>query len=429
MFSNIPDCPVLQNRLNLFHSPSSNYIVFKKLSFLLIIFLSINGCQKDEAGNLYLKENRVGVFNSNSLIVSGRTVSENMVPFNNPKKVPLGNLEDPVYGKTIAGFYVNFSMQGTGPDLGTGAILDSVVFSISKSGTFGSPGKQKINIYELKEKIPTTSLTSNAKLLLETKNLGGSEIDLSASIPRIRLDPEFSAEKFLDNSNFSSNEIFQEKFKGFLITGDSLGSGAGFSFFDLKNTGTRLTMYYSNSAGNGLTYDFFLDTNTTSSTYIYQKNKNSEFESLLNSESVNPANLYINGFGSSRLEMNLPLVINNRAGIHKAELILNIASEKISSVYYPPLLHIYYLNSSNQYIQIKDLLNNTGYFGGTFKADSMQYRFNITNHFQDIIAGKQDSLKIMITIPDPVVDPSRVVFIGPGNDKKKPVLNLIYNKI
>lgn len=443
-------------------------IFFFAALFLLVGFIS---CKKineatDLGGDLI-----PAVDNVNTFEVALNTVTNNLL-YNDTTKVnysdlvAAGDLNDPEFGTTHAGFHFNLTpvSLGTNPFLGrdTTKIIDSVVLSLQYDNSYGDTvnGVQTLHVYEIaqnpdfkdtvlyKYADPTTDFpTTGSELGTATFTAKSAKDSIRLirkgdtttvnNVVRIRLDntlgerfaqydttsSSLSGGYYLDSTNGS---IFRKLFAGLAIKADN-GSNM-LSYFDLTTTSkTRLTVYYQIVHNNGtrdtLSTDFTHRTNGQAN-YV-KMTPASNWASYLNNGTPGDDKVYIQSAPSgSYASVNIPdlSTLGNKV-IHKAEIISSVlpstGSEKFTP---PPYLFLDHTNSGTPdtaFLFDRDIslgVNNSidlSLFGGNLKNN--QYHFDITRYVQGIVTRHtpNDTLRLYAPLRTQLYVPLAGAYVRP----------------
>jgi hypothetical protein len=443
-------------------------IFFFAAPFLLIGFIS---CKKineatDLGGDLI-----PAVDNVNTFEVALNAVTNNML-YNDTSKVnysdlvAAGDLNDPEFGTTHAGFHFNITpvSLGTNPFLGrdTTKIIDSVVLSLQYDNSYGDTlnGFQTLHVYEIapnqdfKDTVlykyadpstdfPTTgselgSATFTAKSAKDSIRLiRAGDTTTVNNVVRIRLDNSLG-ERFAQydttasmlsggyHSDTTSGSIFRKLFAGFAIKADN-GSNM-LSYFDLTATSqTRLTVYYQIVHNNGkrdtLSTDFNHRTNGQAN-YV-KMTPASNWATYLNNGTPDDDKLYIQSAPSgSYASINVPdlSTLGNKV-IHKAEIITSVLPSAGADKFTPPpYLFLDYTNSGTPdtaFLFDRDInlgVNQSidlSLFGGNLKNN--QYRFDITRYVQGIVTRHtpNDTLRLYAPLRTQLFVPLAGIYVRP----------------
>lgn len=223
-----------------------------------------------------------GIFPPGSQLITARidtmtvrmyTVQDDPAFATNLAENLLGSDEDPLYGRSAASFYTQFSLTTNNLDFAPEEIVadgdttytvDSLVLSLRIASFQGDESvPQSFEVYRMTEHIrPGTSYESSDRFATESTPVGSisnlmprpddsvqvGEVKLPAQI-RIPLDSDLAQELF-DRSGtreFESNDVFRSYFPGLFVTPtdpSTAGYGRGFFRINLQSVYSEMSLYY-----------------------------------------------------------------------------------------------------------------------------------------------------------------------------------------
>lgn len=323
----------------------------------------------------------------------------------------LGNLTDPNFGKTFAGFYGQCQLTSNNINFGEGATLDSAFLMLPYNGVYGKFDQPvDINVFELSQSISSaTSYTTADAFSVNTPAIGsltgytlGTKLTDSVKTAfktlaphmRIPLNTAFANKILLaDTNTLRDNTAFLNLFKGFYVTTSSATPGNGLLYMGLQTALSGVMLYYHNNANDSLFYLLPISgarinhfdniyTGTPVSASISSPNPNGEEKIYLQAGAGVRSKILINNLDS------LPKNI----AINKAELILTQAQGASDTAFNSPLvLNLYRIDDAGQSKILEDA--SLSGFGGVRIAETAngltvnRYRFNITRFFQKLLSG------------------------------------------
>ena len=445
-----------------------------RLGILFLCLTVIFSCKKkDDDSVLGLdvqpEEDLVGVQITDTVSLRMFTQKVDSVKSYNDQYKYLGSNLDPIFGRTDASIYTNFSIANnlTNLTFGSNPILDSAEIVIRFLGQSIGDTTTALNydVYLLDEKlINGTSYYSSNQVVTGTKvsSITGKIKTRGSNLCLVfPLDANFANEILKTNANLVNNTSFQNAYKGFYITTKaspltSPGNGA-IRRFDLDDNISGVNLYYHD--GNSLavatqTAQFtFRGIDAVRFNQIKHDYNSAEFnlkEQLTSTEEVaisnGNSNIYVNSFGGTRAKIYLPHLKNfsdsQLVSISRAELIVKIDETK--SPYnpnygYPSSLALIAANADGTTEElVYDQLETTDFvkYGGNYDATNKQYVFNIARHVQKIIARNISNYGFYLVnaIPNKSYvirrdnQYSRVVLGGKNNVSCKAIFKITYVK-
>lgn len=409
------------------------------LAFVLLILSSVSllfSCKKINEATTLGGDLIPAVDNVNTFEVFLDAQTSNHLAVDSTKvlysdALALGDINDPEFGPTHAGFDFNVTPATTGsyPFLVTDSLqIDSVVLSLSYSGSYGDTNSmQTVRVFEID---PNTNFRADtfyrytdpaSDFATAGTELGSASFfprDLNDSVTvtrpkdtskvvnvlRIRFHDNSLGERFAqyDTTNsskggFRSDSIFRTLFKGLAVKADN--GGNALSYYNLADvTNTRLIVYF-RAIKNG-------DTTWSSVNFIHSVNGQSNYIQRQFSSNLSTGGsdqVYIQGAPGSYASIVIPgLDAMSNKVIHRAEIIATRIPSQSDNIFTPPSrLLLDRISGDSSYLFEKDLVlgndGSIGYdlFGGTLASNNL-YRFNITRYVQSIVTRHQrnDTLRI-----------------------------------
>jgi len=381
----------------------------------------------------------------------------------------LGSNQDPIFGRTDASIYTNFSISSnlTNVSFGNNPVLDSAEMVIRFLGQALGDTSTSLNydVYVLNEAlVSSATYSTSSSLNKSTTKVGTYYGKLKSRDSKVclilKIDDNLAQYILQTTSNLTNNTIFQNAYKGFYITTSSSslsgpGSGA-IRRFDLDDDVSGVNLYYhdgSSPSYKGQSFKFSfrgsnaLRFNNVSHNYASGATSNL-FDQITGAGTVDTlkgnSNIYLNSFGGTRTRVYLPYLKNfsdsQIVSISRAELIIKVdetVSPYNSKYGYPTNLALLACNSAGIEELVWDQLETTDFvkYGGNYDATNKQYVFNIARQMQRILNGETDygfylvnasPNKSSVIRRDNRVE--RVVIGGKNNITYKPIFKVTYVK-
>ncbi|MBK9729783.1 MAG: DUF4270 family protein [Chitinophagaceae bacterium] len=380
----------------------------------------------------------------------------------------LGNMYDPVFGKSYAAIFTEFLLPTTAIDLGDPdtLFLDSVVLTMAYFKTYGYEDvPQSFSVYEVIEKMspkPETGYYSNKTFstspdLLGQKrllvpNLKDSIDVLGVSFPphmRIRLSDRFGQDLLNQSgaATLATDSAFKEYFHGLMIAPDTTATpyAASMLYLAMLSSVSGLRLYWHTPAKSDLNINFPIGTSEVKFNYFKHTYSGSVVASHLQNETADGDSLiFIQSMASIRTRISIPNLLNlHDVIINKAELIISqrLDPNRADSVFTPPLqILIVTLDSAGKIKSIPDNddVNQVfpAYGGnkvsyGILPGDTVaQYKFSISQQVQLLIDGNITDYGLFL-INNSAQETADRLMAGGGNrnDVYKAKLNLVYTPI
>lgn len=435
---------------------------YKSVIGLFIIILAITGCKEYNdfgvetlpEGDLIHVKNIVDKDNISSFIYR-----EDSIRTDEASSSLLGSLNDPVFGITNIDFAAQFRLQYF-PGFGKAPSADSIKLYLYYRLIYGDTvTTQHFKVYELNSPLDVDAeydQTVDLKSMASNQLLG--EIDYVPIVKQdsttkdtfyqlIKIPLDISlAEKLInaDSLDLISNDAFLEYFKGLYIESEPV-SGEGGTILSLAAAaastfqGSALVVYYDNEevrlqakGDTSISVPFVITKFSARVNSIEHDYSETDFADNINKESQDDSLIYIQATGGLKSK----ILINDLEGwkdsvnvaINKAEIVFQIDTV-VSDIhkFIPPqqLLFTVVDSTGNEFLPI-DYVFSPSYYGGYLRKD-YTYRFNITQHLQEIISGNTDNYGFYLTPAHKNNEANRVVIKG-SNSKTGIKLIITYSK-
>jgi len=364
-----------------------------------------------------------------------------------PRYNLLGSFNDPLFGRTDAAFAAQFRLRYYPAFTATSAV-DSIVLRMNYKKIYGDTvSPQTIQVYEL-----TGDLNFDAKYLssFNIKSLASSEIigthtftptfrtdslktDTVEQVISVRLKNSFGTYLLgIDTAKMKTNDLFLTVFKGLYIGANPVSRKGTLVSIDAPST--RIILYYHDANSDTLGIDYRVTENSANvSSYFHDFYTQAKFKSNLDKENNTDSLIYIQPTGGIKAKISVPSLSawkdSTKYAINKATLTFH--ADTIASDYrryaMPMRLYLMAIDSTGTEVFPADSQLSSDYYGGFFYAPTATYSFNVTQHLQQIIAGKIKNNGFFLVQSDRNNTAQRVVLKGYGSSK--PVdLNISYTR-
>lgn len=372
------------------------------------------------------------------------TFSEDSIRTDEPSKSLLGTFTDSLFGNTTIGFGTQFRLYGF-PEFGKNPKADSIQLFLYYRIIYGDTvTRQKFNVYELASSLdPDIRYDQNADL----KGMSYSELIGEREYkPQIRLDSASQdtfyqlinipidislGEKLIncDSSQMVNNDLFLEYFKGLYIETEKL-SGKGGAILSLEAVqdgnfnGSALVLFYSNDSiktasggDSSLIMPYIISKFSARVNNIEHDYTQAPFYSKLDQEGVQDSLVYVQATGGLKSRIIIDALSSWRdsvnTAINKAELIFQIDTLASEFRKYPPPTQMLFtvVDSTGAEYLPKDYVFSPSFYGGSLLSD-YSYRFNITQHMQEIIIGNTKNYGFFLTPAKKNNEANRAVIKG-----------------
>ncbi len=424
----------------------SNYkFISQFVSALIFLIIAITSCQ--EYSNIGVEVLPAGDLISVKSTVLGNiksyTFSEDSIRTDEARNSLLGSFNDSLFGNTTIGFATQFRLYDF-PDFGKNPKADSVKLYLYYRIIYGDTvTPQKFNVYELESPLDVDRVyRQNTDL----RSMSGDLIGKYTYKPRIRLDSitkdtfyqlinipiDISLGQKLikaDSLQMVNNDVFLEYFKGLYIETEKLTGkrGAILSLEAVQQgsfTGSALVLFYSNDSikkvaggDSSLVMPYIISSYSARVNQIKHDYSSTRFFNNLNKKTGNDSLIYVQAMGGLKSRIIIDGLSSWRdsvnVAINKAELIFQIDSVASQVHKYPPPNQLLFtvVDSLGKEFLPQDYVFNPTFYGGILKKD-YTYRFNITQHLQEIILGNAKNYGFYLTPANKNNEANRAVLKG-----------------
>ncbi len=345
---------------------------------------------------------------------------------------------NPLFGKALANTYLELkpsSFPVTLPAHDTlSMVVDSVVLVLKYDHSYGDTlTPQKVQVYEVSEKLRFDSLYKTCALMAHEPDLLGSADYIPARLKdsihafkendanqlRIKIDNSWGTDFINNVSKFTTDSAFQEYFRGFAIVADDGTGGEALNYFNLTSSATRLSIYVRSKKDTVLdttSLNLSFNRNSGSANYINIERNASEITQHLTQPAEGDSLLFIQTAPGSYVQMSIPgLDAFPNSVINRAELIAEQVYDPMAASFQTPrmlYLQIEDPNKAGKFINVPcdfssgELNNGFANIGGTAKNVSdgngnmvSRYTFNISRYVQSIVTRKKANSKLRLSAP------------------------------
>ncbi|NVK65372.1 MAG: DUF4270 family protein [Flavobacteriales bacterium] len=363
----------------------------------------------------------------------------------------LGSYNDPTFGQVSGEIFTQLHIEQLNPDFGdlSTVSIDSFVMGLVYAGLYGKAGNQTIEVFEIDDANGISSDDDSiyyqfSSVLSDVANnlvLPGHEIvnmdpntttiiageEATAQL-RIHLDTN-KARTIMEDAallptSFASTDAFTEYFKGLHIrTANGLQSSGegGVMYFDLNNSTTRLTIYYTQD-GTQKEFDFVC-TGATHFNKVDMVNTGTRVQDVIDNTSFGQSEYYAQAL-KSRAMVEMPSVsdIPSNAVVHSAIMKLSVSHQ--TGVEYEPAGAVSVAREDPDNPGQLIALGNAVY-----SSFSKQYSFDLRFHVQRIIDGEIENTPLVISPLFYNSSADRIIFNGTETiNKTKPSLRILYTE-
>ncbi len=437
------------------------FALLKRMAMVSAFLLLIHACSESDEIGLDLVDTRAQLHTLDTLSLQAITVIDDSVAMNFGSMNILGMINDPVFGKTHASIYTETRLPRNNLYLGEDPVLDSIYLVLSYTGNFYGfvRNYQRLKVYELSENFPEAdTLFSNLVIphepelitkhprghLLQPAPLDSVMIDSIMFPPQIRIPlTDAFGQKFIDANEteaFENVPNYLEAFKGLYIAPGDKFDGLGSKYqINMLSPLTSLELYYKNEDDTVSRIQRFpineFAKRTSRMEHFGYENTHPVLRAQIEESdySMGDSLLFLQSLGMLRANIHLPyldeLIGDSRLLINKAELVVPVA-EGLVAEHLPASRELLLLriDEDGDLKFLDDYMMGSTYFGGRLNEDKMQYTFNISKYFQQLLDGTHPNDGLALVVAGASEDMSRVVLHGPGRTEN-PMRLIIYYSV
>jgi hypothetical protein len=229
-----------------------------------------------------------------------------------------------------------------------------------------------------------------------------------------------------------NNDVFLEYFKGLYIEADKDDEEGG-AILQLNASsssnfqGSALVVYYNNEANmneeepDTLLNPYVITPFSARVNSIEHDYSGTRFFEGLNQENTEDSLIYVQATGGLRSKIYIDNLTNWKdsvnTAINKAELVFQVDTLASEVDKYPPprqLLFTVLDEEGREFLPV-DYLFSPLFYGGALYTEDYTYRFNITQHLQQIIDGEAENNGFFLTPARKNSEANRVILKGSGS--------------
>lgn len=376
--------------------------------------------------------------------ITAYTYSEGPIGTDEPSRSLIGSLYDPVFGVTTINLATQFRLLDR-PNYGDNPVADSVRLILYYSNVYGDTiTPQTFRVYEMDSPLDVdASYTQDIDLRAMASDIPLGEF---THTPVIQLDSASRdtffqpiaipidvslGQKLLDatEADMESNDSFLDYFKGLVVETESQPAPGG-SILTLEAVytsewrGSALLVYYKNDAvrdaDTTLLEPFAISPFSARVNSIEHDYTETAFEANLDMDSGEDSLIYVQSTGGLKsrilIEGLSSWADSVNISINKAEVVFQVdtLASEVDKFAPPSQLLFTYVNEDGEEDLPADFWftqSPTSFYGGNLRSD-YTYRFNITQHMQQILDGRIENRGFYLTTAHKNSEARRVVLKG-----------------
>ncbi len=358
----------------------------------------------------------------------------------------LGSFYDPIFGLTTINFATQFRLMEL-PDFGNNPVADSVKLFLGYRLFYGDTiTPQTFKVYELdapldvdqsyNQDVNLTAMASDFLLgertYTPTVQRDSASLDTLYQLISIPLDASLG-EKLLNasESQMANNDAFLQYFYGLVVESEQQTSPGGNiltleAAYNNEWQGSALVVYYKNDEVGGadttLWYPYLVSPFSARVNSIEHDYSGTAFEANLNVDAGEDSLIYVQATGGLKSKIYIEGLStwqdSANVAINKAELIFQVDTLLSEVDKYPPPIQLLftYINDKGEENLPADFWFSSGFYGGFLNTSNYTYRFNVTQHVQQIIDNQIQNNGFFLTTARKNSEANRVVLKGSNSE-------------
>ena len=342
-----------------------------------------------------------------------QTESEDSLRTDEALNLILGGLDDSEFGLNNAGFYTQILLTENNTDLGSNAVVDSVVMSYTYSGYYGElENFTSLDVLILEEDIHKDSVYYSTSYVIPVpagmsyvESFSVSEDGSESPSLTIRLSDSFGQEILdLQNEGLKDNETFLENFKGISVVASGQNT---LLYLNPSGSNSFLKIYYHNdeSTADTLSLDFELGGDAARINLFNSKplaNLNQEEDKIyIQSMAGYKAKIAINNTDSIKAML-------EGKSINKVTMCFDVPEGSQSEYVAHDKLFLVRVNDEGSNVFLADYtIEGETHFGG--RLDDDKYEFNITRYFYQLLNNDAYTNDLYLLPAGAAVNASRTI--------------------
>jgi len=361
------------------------------ISLILIIGLIAASCTDPNTIGLEVQptSDNIIISSANFEGISSATESEDSLRTDEALNLILGEIDDPIFGNNRSSFYTQILLTENNTDLGSNAVVDSVVMSYTYSGYYGDlENFTSLDVLILQEDIYKDSVYYSTSYAMPVpaamsyvESSSVSEDGSESPSLTIRLSDSFGQEILdLQNEGLKDNETFLENFKGISVIASAQNT---MLYLNPAGSNSFLKIYYHNdeSGTDTLSLDFELGGDAARINLFNHKplvNLNQEEDKVyIQSMAGYKTKISINNTDSMKSML-------EGKSINKVTMSFDVNEPSQAEYTAHDKLFLVRVNEEGNNIFLTDFtIEGETHFGGRLEDD--KYEFNITRYFYQLL--------------------------------------------
>lgn len=437
---------------------------FRVLLAVLVVLMGLAACKKQD-GNIIIdgqsNNNQLDIARTDTFTLLANTIREDSLPGNGISYSLLGEMHDPILGKSKASLFAKMIILEPENNFPNNIEPDSAILYIPMVdglNFYGNPlTKHRLQIFPLDETISSGKVYYQNQNIAYNKQLSANyygllfqqkfdsigyrkeKMGLKPGL-MVKLSAEFARSLMqMPAEAYQSNDGLAKHFKGVAIIPENdelLPGEGGYAVLDLANNislayRAKILLYYNDTS----TFIFGFEGKGS----IVNQGKVGPYPQSINDQLNNSNkhynNTYIQALSGLKTKIQIPYLLNltteGNVGINKAEIVFYTDATPNSRQFAPPRLNLYQpLNAlSVRNRLIDDATQSPSTFGGVYDEAKKCYRFTVTRHIQNILNDQHfKSLNTNLGLYLAIPTDNPVIGARTGIDQSKTKLIITYTK-
>ncbi|MEE3037428.1 MAG: DUF4270 family protein [Bacteroidota bacterium] len=355
-----------------------------------------------------------------------QTIGVDSVRSDEPLAALLGYYESDLFRNAKASFSTQLLLSQNSVDFGNNPILDSAVLSLSYSGYYGdTTNEMMIHIEQLGQAIfYDSTYYSNQEILSVPFNtpiihsfeprpntlVFATNDTIGQKVLSFRVDAIGQMILEASSGQLADSDAFLDFFNGITLSVDDNSTSSSILYFNLKDGGSKLTIYYNDS----LSYDLLIGSGATRINHFDMQQDQTFLESLNGIQSMAGYELELTFNNLTSLKQSLENKVVNQA-------LLRFSTNNNSDI--RPAhssLSLVRKDSTGKKFFIEDIAEGQTHYGGYLEGN--EYVFNISKYILNLLNEEFTSTTLVLVPSGEAINANQTEI------KQEVELNIIYTE-
>ena len=421
-----------------------------------VLLLSFASCEKDPnvvGLSVTPPQDQIYGERMDTATIVAYSVLEDSIKTNYTSLNLLGSTFDPVFGRTDASFYTQYLLSSVNVDFGPNPVVDSLILYLGYNGYYGDTTTPlTLRVYEMDESIyldsayysnstTRTKGTELAHMTFRPKPTDSVMVDTVKVGPLLKINMSKISKDFANRiinapkEVLASNSEFIKYIKGLYVKVDPVSYKGSILYFNLMGSLSALNLYYHNDSVDSLRFPLVVNEYTARYNHFGHNHylladPNFRKQLIYKDTTLGNQVLYLQATGGVRVKMWFPYLKNwskdKKIAINEAKLIL--PNRETDGEYEAPAKLVLLANTEDGALsQLKDELEGSTYFGGSYLKASHEYQFRVSRYVQSLVNNSTTDYGLSLLVSGSAVRGNRLMLNGAKSQERPVKLQIKYS--